>query len=144
MNLGAGYRFNQFHDRFAKEKHGAAMVMLDPDSWTVFLWDAAARPRLARARWRTRTDKTIEDYDEIALEAERSILSYVRSGKEGSVTRVYAISHAQELEEFTAALDRRLREKCIPLITPHANPEADRKIEGHDLASVSLAAATAA
>jgi hypothetical protein len=144
MNLGACYRFNQFHDRFAKEKHGAAMVVLDPDSWTVFLWDAAARPRLVRARWRTRTDKTIEDYDEIALEAERSILSYVRSGKEGSVTRVYAISHARELEGLTAALDRRLRENCLPLVATSADPEEGRKIMDHGLASVSLAAATAA
>lgn len=70
MYPGACYRFNQFHDRFAREKHGAAMVILDPDSWAVFLWDTAARPRLVRARWRTRTDEIAEDYDEIALEAE--------------------------------------------------------------------------
>ena len=144
MNLGTCYRFNQSHDRFAKEKHGAAMVVLDPDSWAVFLWDTATRPRLMRARWRTRTDKTIEDYNEIALEAERSILSYVRSGKEGSVTRVYAISHAQELEGLTAALDRRLRENCLPLVATSTDPEEGRKITDHGLASVSLAAATAA
>lgn len=144
LNQGACYRFNQFHDRFVKEKHGAAMVMLDPDSWTVFLWDAAARPRLVRARWRTRTDKTIEDYDEIALEAERSILSYVRSGKEGSVTRVYAASHARELERLATALDRRLREKCLPLMAPSADSEAGRKIGDHGLASLSLAAAVTA
>jgi hypothetical protein len=144
MNLGACYRFNQFHDRFAKEKQGAAMIILDPDSWAVFLWDAAARPRLARARWRTSTDAAMEDYDAIALEAERSILSYVRAGKEGSVSRVYAISHARELEGLTTALDRRLREKCLPLIMPSMDPEGDRRIMDHGLASVSLAAATAA
>ncbi len=143
MNLGAGYRFNQFHDRFVKEKQGAAMVTLDPDSWSVFLWDATARPRLARARWRAGTDNGTEAYNIIALEAERSILSYVRSGKEGSVMRVYAISHAQELEGLTAALDRRLREKCIPLAAPCANPDEERKIQDHGLASLSLAAAVA-
>jgi len=143
MNPGACYRFNQFHDRFAMEKHGAAMVILDPDSWAVFLWDATARPRLVRARWRTSTDKIIDDYDEIALEAERLILSYVRSGREGTVTRVYAVSHARELEGLAMALDRRLREKCLPLLVPSTNPEADSKIMDHDLASVSLAAALA-
>lgn len=143
INPGACYRFNQFHDRFAGEKHGAAMIMLDPDSWAVFLWDAAARPRLARARWRTRTDKIAEDHDEIALEAERLILSYVRSGRKGAVTRVYAVSHSRELEGFTATLDRRLREKCLPLMMPGRDPEGDRKMMDHGLASVSLTAALA-
>lgn len=143
VNLGAGYRFNQFHDRFAKEKHGAAMVILDPDSWSVFLWDAAARPRLARARWRTGIDNGMEAYDMIAREAERSILSYVRSGKNGSIARVYAVGHAHELDELAAALDRRLREKCIPLAAPCAIPDEDRKIQDHGLALLSLAASVA-
>lgn len=143
INPGACYRFNQFHDRFAREKHGAAMVILDPDSWAVFLWDAAARPRLVRARWRTRTDEATEDHHAIALEAERSILSYVRAGKEGSITRVYAISHACELEGLTTALDRRLREKCQPLTIPGVAPEEDRRLMDHGLASVSLTAALA-
>jgi Tfp pilus assembly PilM family ATPase len=144
MNLGAAYRFNQFHDRFAREKHGAAMVLMDPDSWSVFLWDAATRPRMARARWRAGTDDGPETYDRIALEAERSILSYVRSGNNGSVTRVYAASHASELEGLAAALDRRLREKCVPLTAAIADPEKSLRLQDHALASLSLAAATAA
>ena len=143
MNLGAGYRFNQFHDRFVKEKHGAAMVILDPDSWAVFLWDAAARPRLARARWRNGADKGAEAYDMIALEAERSILSYVRSGKNGSIAQVYAVGDARELNELAAALDRRLRDKCIPLTAVYANPNEDAKLQEHRLASLSFAAISA-
>jgi hypothetical protein len=141
MNMGTCYRFNQFHELFVKEKHGAAMVVIDPDSWAVFLWDAAARPRLARARWRMRADNGIEDYDAIALEAERSILSYVLAGKAGSVARVYAAGHAHELEGLAAALDRRLREKCIPLA--FAETDETRNIGDHALASLSYAAAVA-
>ena len=143
LNPGAVYRFNRFHEVFTKEKHGAAMVILDPDTWSVFLWDAATRPRLVRARWRDETAHGIEAYNLIALEAERSILSYVRSGKNGAISRVYAVAHARELSEFAAALDRRLREKCIPLPVSRAVPEEDRRIEDHGLASLSLAAATA-
>lgn len=141
LNQGISYRFNQFHDRFAKEKCGAAMVVLDPDSWAVFLWDAAARPRRVHARWRANAGGARDNYDAIALEAERLILSHVRSGREDSVARVYAISHARELDAFAAALDRRLRESCTPLATPGADPDMDRQIHGHELASLSLAAA---
>ncbi len=143
MNLGARYRFNRFHDRFAKEKHGAAMVILDPDSWSVFLWDATTRPRLARARWRNGADGGTQAYDLIALEAERSILSYVRSGKNGSIAQVYAVGDARELNELAAALDRRLREKCIPLTAVDANPNEDAKLQEHSLASLSFAATSA-
>lgn len=140
LNLGACYRFNHYHDRFAETRQGAAMVVLDPDSWAVLLWDAAARPRMMRARWRGRGD----DYDAVAVEAERAILSYVRAGREDTVTRVYALSHPRELESLAAALDRRLREKCTPLMTPHAEADKAGPFEHQGLAELSLAAALAA
>ncbi len=143
INMGASYRFNQFHDRFASDKHGAALIALDPDSWSVLIWDAAARPRLARARWRVIADEEAEAYDVIALEAERSILSYVRAGKDNPVARVYVTGSASELAGFTAALDRRLREGCLPLALNGADPVEGRKIEDHALAPLTLAAAVA-
>ncbi len=143
LNQAACYGFNQFHARFATEKHGAAMVVLDADSWAVLLWDAATRPRLIRSRWRTGAGGAAQDYDQIALEAERLILSYVRAGKDSAITRVYVMGHAREMEEFTAILDRRLREKCLPLAAPGADAEDNRKLTGHGLAPLSLAAASA-
>lgn len=143
INMGACYRFNQFHDRFAKENHGAAMVALDADAWSVFIWDAGARPRLARASWRAGADDATQSFETIALEAERSILSYVRSGKGGAVARVYAVSHARELDGLADALNRRLRESCVPLLPESTDPEESRQRENHALASLALAAALA-
>lgn len=143
MNMGAGYRFNQFHDRFVADQHGAALVALDPDSWSVFIWDAAARPRLARARWRAADDGAAA-YEAIALEAERSILSYVRTGQDHPVARVYVTGAAAELTGLTAALDHRLREGCLPLALNDADPVEGRQIADHALAPLALAAALAA
>lgn len=143
INMGACYRFNQFHDRFAKENHGAAMVALDADAWSVFIWDAGARPRLVRANWRAGVGDATQSFEAIALEAERSILSYVRSGKGGAVARVYAVSQARELDGLADALNHRLREGCVPLLPEGADPEESRQRENHALASLALAAALA-
>lgn len=141
INTGACYRFNQFHDRFAKENHGAAMVALDADAWSVFIWDAGARPRMVRANWRAGVGDATQSFETIALEAERSILSYVRSGKGGAVARVYAVSHARELDGLADALNRRLREGCVPLLPESTDQEESRQRENHALASLAFAAA---
>ncbi len=143
MNMGAGYRFNQFHDRLTSDKRGAALIALNPDSWSVLIWDAAARPRLARARWRATADGTTA-YEAIALEAERSILSYVRADQGNPVSSVYVTGGASELAGFIAALAQRLREGCLPLALHGADPADGRQIEGHALAPLALAAALAA
>jgi len=143
INMGARYRFNQFHDRFTKENHGAAMVALDSDVWSVFIWDAGVRPRLARANWRAGADDAAQSFEMIALEAERSILSYVRSGKGGTVARVYVVSQARELDGLVDALNRRLREGCVPLLSESADPDETRQSENHALAPLAFAAALA-
>ncbi len=134
-------RFNRFHPLLTAEARSGALVSLDLDTWTLSLWDGDGRLRWLRGRWR---DETFADggYDAIAVEAERFILSYVHSGSRRHIERVY-VAGGDETVELTAALDRRLRERSIPLTAEEGAPAAaGTKKTTPGLLESALAAAT--
>lgn len=114
MNVATGYRFNRFYPLLTSARNGGAMVALDADAWTLALWDADGRPRWLRGRWREHLPADGAVYDAIAVETERAILAYVHGGGDRRVERVYAAA-GDETTALADALDRRLRERCVPL-----------------------------
>jgi hypothetical protein len=145
MNTATCYRFNRFHPLFTAEHRGGALVTLDPDAWALALWDDDGRLRWLRGRWRG--DSLARDDDDayavIAVDAERFILTYVHGGADRRVERVY-VAGGDETAALTEALDRRLRERSIPLAagegTVTSSPDMNKS--GHGLMDVALAAAT--
>lgn len=114
MNVATGYRFNRFYPLLTSARNSGAMVALDPDAWTLALWDADGRLRWLRGRWREHPPVDGAVYDAIAVETERAILAYVHGGGDRRVERVY-VAGGDETAALAAALDRRLRERCVPL-----------------------------
>ena len=114
MNVATGYRFNRFYPLLTSERNSGAIVALDPDAWTLALWDADGRLRWLRGRWREHLPADGAVYDAIAVETERAILAYVHGGGDRRVERVY-VAGGDEAAALAAALDRRLRERCVPL-----------------------------
>lgn len=141
MNIAACYRFNRFHPLLTDGRQSGAMVALDPDAWTLALWDADGRLRWLRGRWR---DGQRDDaaYDAIAVDAERFILAYVHGGADRRVERIY-VAGGDETGPLTEALNRRLREHSIPLAADGGTVAArDKNKTGNGLMDVALAAAT--
>jgi hypothetical protein len=137
MNIATCYRFNRFYPLLTAERHGGAIVALDPDAWALALWDADGRLRWLRGRWRDSLPEGAAAYDTIAVDTERFILAYVHGGADRRVERVY-VAGGDETVALAEALDRRLRERSIPLAAD-GGTAAPR---GNGLMDVALAAAT--
>jgi hypothetical protein len=77
----------------------------------------------------------------MAAEAERIILSYVHGGSGRAVKRIYISGVEPDASELSAALDRRVREKCRPLPWRHGFSEGAPDTIACRLAASALAAA---
>ena len=145
INQAVSYRFNRFYDQLTREQHGGAMVTLDPDAWSLAAWDDAGRPRFLRSRWRSRGAGEVDasDYQGIAEEIERTVLSYVHGGSNRSIAQFYVSGAHDEVTQLSTALDRRLHEKPGILgVEVAATPgTADKPVTG--LVPLALAAAQA-
>jgi hypothetical protein len=108
VNGNACRQFNLFHDRLTGAS--GSLVCLAPDAWSLWLWDSEGRTRYARGRWRSGAG----DYDEIALDVERSILAYVHGDPARTVAGVFAAA-GEESAALERALNARLREPCTRL-----------------------------
>jgi hypothetical protein len=141
INQAACYRFSHFYDDLRRAPEGGALVSLDPDAWSLMLWDARGRTRFLRARWRAVAagGGSGVDYEGIAAEVERAVLSYVHGGRRRSVARLY-VSGAEEAAAFVSLLNERVRETCV-LLVPRAAAAAIGPAPA--LASASLVAAAA-
>ena len=131
VSANACRQFNRFHDRLTQAS--GALVVLAPDAWSLWLWDARGRPRYARSRWRAAS----ESHAEIALEIERLIVAYVQADPARSIARVHVLA-GEEAGPMAAALDARLREPCVPL---SEEGETAHAVRGKASADACLAAA---
>ena len=129
ISANACRQFNAFHDEITRSS--GALVALAPDAWSLSVWDARARPRYIRGRWRS----AAAGYDDIALEVERSILAYVHAHPEREVARLF-VAGGEETFALKRALDARLREPCSALAA-----EAEAGTHCPPSAPVALAAA---
>ncbi len=143
MNTATCYRFNRFHPLLTAERRGGALVALDPDAWTLALWDDDGRLRWLRGRWRDDLPAGAAAYAAIAVDVERFILAYVHGNAGRRIERVY-VAGGDEVAALAEALDRRLRERSIPLAAGEGmvTPSRDANKTGHGLMDVALAAAT--
>jgi hypothetical protein len=85
LGMSANYYFNGFHDQWTSGEHGALLI-IEPASWTLMLWDAERRPCFLRSRWREATGGA--DYDTIVADAERHVRAYVHGGPGRGIARV--------------------------------------------------------
>jgi hypothetical protein len=145
INQAVSYRFNRFYDQVTRERQGGAMVSLDPDAWSLVVWDNAGRPRFLRSRWRSRGagEADASAYQGIAEEAERTVLSYVHGSPNRSVAQFYVAGARDEVMHLSAALDRRMHEKPGVLGVELAAAQGSAENADKGLVSLSLVAAQA-
>ncbi len=86
LDMASRFRFNLFHDTFISQGPGA-LVSLEKDYWTLLIWDGEARPRFQRSKWWRAPVRDTGDLplEELALEVERTVRSYVHAGPGRSV-----------------------------------------------------------
>jgi hypothetical protein len=108
-DMALGHRFNFFHDSLREKGGSGALLSFEPEYWSLALWDKEARPRFARSKW---WKGEVAKWGDIplsatVLEAERTIRSYVYSGKDRSVEKISVLAPEEWLDEILKALRER-------------------------------------
>jgi hypothetical protein len=108
-DMALGHRFNFFHDSLRKEGGSGALLSFEPEYWSLALWDKEARLRFARSKWWKGEVGELGDIPLPAtvLEAERTIRSYVYSGKDRSVEKIFVLAPEEWLDMILKALRER-------------------------------------
>lgn len=140
MNSGATYAFNRFHDRMTAAPNGGAVITIDPESCAVLLWDATARVRVVRSRWREATEHDHErEMNAITAEVERIILAYINGDTGREVRTVYVSGAPDDTTPLVSALNARLVDPCVCL--PVSDMEVGSSLKPEQLGSFALALA---
>jgi Tfp pilus assembly PilM family ATPase len=110
LNANGLRQFNLHHEKI--RVRGGALVTLEPDTWSLLVWDAGGLLRYSRAQWR------VDDLDakEIAAEIERSILGYVH-GESGRAVEQIWICAGTGAAELSELLNARASTPCQVLNT---------------------------
>lgn len=114
VDMEACHRFNYFYPILTADRKDGALICIEPEHWTLSMWDAQGRLRFARSRWRERNDVfgAVAEFDAIAAEIERSIRAYVRPGSARAIGRVYVTGADEPGRQLSVCLNERMREQC--------------------------------
>jgi hypothetical protein len=134
LSASAFRRFNFHHPRVTTRS--GALVTLEPDTWSLAIWDAAGLLRHLRSQWRA------DDLDEreIALEIERSILGYAH-GESGRTVEQIWVSAGVGTPELMSLLNARAHRACEVLEMTGALDEATPALPDFPAREAALAAA---
>lgn len=137
LNAATTYRFNCFHDVMAGA--GGALLSLEPDCWSLLLWDGSRRVRHVLTRLRENLAAENEAVS-IAEEVERAVLAYVKDDGRRSMGRLYLAGSNAEMAALAGVFDGRLSERTVSL---HADEKISVTSAGmrDGLAPLALAAA---
>jgi len=116
IDMAACYRHNYFAPQF--EPGSGALVCLEPDYWSVSLWDQSGRLRQVRSRWRDGALGNTGEYRRVAAEVERTVMAYVHGAPERRIERLYAACSSGNADALCEALNERSRETCTALSLP--------------------------
>lgn len=110
LNANGLRQFNLHHARICARS--GALVTLEPDTWSLAIWDAGGLLRYSRAQWRV--DGL--DAQEIAAEIERSIIGYVHGESGRTVDQIWVCA-GTDTPELTELLNTRASTPCQVLST---------------------------
>lgn len=113
IDMSVCHCFNRFYEVLTGDGQGGALIALDPEVWTLCIWDSSGRLRFARSRWRAEAANGGATYSQIATEVERTIIAYV--GGERTVAHLYVTGDPEDIENVSASLDQRMNEECVRL-----------------------------
>lgn len=105
LNANGLRQFNLHHEHIIGRS--GALITLEPDTWSMVIWDASGLLRYSRAQWRV----DAVDAQEIAAEIERSILGYVHSENGRSVDQIWVCAGV-DTAQLTELLNARASTPC--------------------------------
>jgi hypothetical protein len=112
MDMTVCHVFNRLQESMDLVSGGGALLVAEPHSWTLMLWDNVRRLRFVRTRWRG-TENQPPDHETIAMEIERLIRAFVMAEPERNVSGLHICAADAEFAMFTACLDARMHTPSV-------------------------------
>jgi Tfp pilus assembly PilM family ATPase len=115
IDMSVSHLFNRFYDVIQTTSDDGVLLSIEPDSWSILFWDAAHRPRFVKSRWRDASAGTDEEYEDIAQDVERLIMSYVLRVPGRKIDGIYLCAGEDDRASLAARLDKRMQMPCVQL-----------------------------
>lgn len=128
LDTAFNYRFNFYQDQF--EGKSGAMILFEPDYWSLGIWDDQLRPRFIRSKW---WENPVADLKEIPLnetlrEMERTLRSYAYSGKPREVGKLFVAAPEPWLPHLKKNIQEWAGTPCVALQNPKGPWKKDEPI----------------
>lgn len=119
VDMALAYRFNRLYSQI-QGKGAGALAAFEPDYWSLAVWDKETRPRFLRSKWWDTEKAKVKDLplEETVLEMERTLRSYVYSGKNRDVESLFVTAPEDWLEPVRESLDKKSGGLCAALPLP--------------------------
>lgn len=117
IDIAISHLFNRFYDVVQRTSNDGVLISIEPDTWSILFWDAAHRPRFVKSRWRDTSTEMDEEFEVIAQDAERLIMSYVLRVPGRRIDGIYLSATAEDRAVLAERLDRRTQIPCVRLDT---------------------------
>jgi Tfp pilus assembly PilM family ATPase len=115
IDISASHLFNKFYDVIATASGDGVLIFVEQNSWTILIWDGDHRPRFVKSRWLDTSTGKNEEFEHIAQDIERLILSYVLRVQRRKIGGIYLCANAEDRASLAALLDARMKMPCMQL-----------------------------
>ncbi len=115
IDITINHLFNRFYDVIQTTSDDGVLISIEPDTWSILFWDAAHRPRFVKSRWRDSNAGTDDEYELIAQDVERLIMSYVLRVPGRKIAGINLCATDDDRASFVASLDKRMHIPCVLL-----------------------------
>jgi hypothetical protein len=123
IDAGLGFRFNRCLDSMGPVDAGA-LLTLEPEFWSLGIWDQEGLLRYARSRWWTpgKGAGARQRIASVMKEVERTVHAYVYSGEGRSIGSLFLMTTPPLRKEAGRQLSAKLKDgwKEVPLPVPAA------------------------
>ena len=115
IDISLSHLFNRFYDVVKAGSGDGVLISVEPDSWSIMIWDDAHRPRFVRSRWRDTSSVKNEECGVIVQDVERLIVSYVLRVPGRRIGVIYLCANDNDREPLVSWFDKRMQIPCVQL-----------------------------
>lgn len=115
IDVAINHLFNRFYNVVKASSGDGVLISVEPDTWSILFWDATHRPRFVRSRWRDASAGTDDEYEDIAQDAERLIMSYILRVPGRTVNGIYLCANEDDRSPLVSKLNERMKMPCVQL-----------------------------
>lgn len=111
------FKFNHFREVLVSNGGHGVLISLDPESWSLLIWDGAGNPCFSRSRWwgQQYIDSVEEAIHKVTIDIERTLRAYISSDSAKNIKNIYVSGPESQMLLLISLLDERLEHSSQPI-----------------------------